>query len=63
MLENSFQITPKFISKIVVESWSYLPEGGGGRGVRKERRGDNSEIQEIFSKQCEKSKFSIEILI
>ena len=43
------------IGKIVVEIWYYLPEVY--------TFGVESEIQEIFSKNCEKCQFSIEILI
>ena len=43
------------IGKIVVEIWSYLPEVY--------TFGAESEIQEIFNKNYEKSQFSIEILI
>ena len=39
------------IGKIVVEIWCYLPEVY--------TFGFESEIQEIFSKNCEKSQFSI----
>ena len=43
------------IGKIGVEIWCYLPE--------LYTFGQVSEIQEIFIKNCEKSQFSIEILI
>ena len=43
------------IGKIAVEIWCYLPEVY--------TLGEESEIQEIFSKKCEKSQFSLEILI
>ena len=46
---------PPEIGKIVVEIWCYLPEVY--------TFGAESEIQEIFSKNCEKSQFPIEIFI
>ena len=46
---------PPEIGKIVVEIWCYLPEVY--------TLGEESEIQEIFSKKCEKSQFSLESLI
>ena len=42
---------PPEIGKIVVEIWCYLPEV--------HTFGAESDIQEIFSKNCEKSQFSI----
>ena len=42
---------PPEIGKIVVEIWCYLPEVY--------TFGAESEIQEIFSKNCEKGQFSI----
>ena len=46
---------PPEIGKIVVEILCYLPEVY--------TFGEESEIQEIFRNKCEKSQFSIEILI
>ena len=43
------------IGKFVVEIWCYL--------VEIYTFGEESEIQEIFSKKCEKMQFSMEILI
>ena len=44
-------LPPPDMGKIVVEIWWYLPEVY--------TFGAESEIQEIFSKNCEKSQFSI----
>ena len=52
---NIWNVPPPEIGKTVVEIWCYLPEVY--------TLGEESEIQEIFSKKCEKSRFSFEILI
>ena len=46
---------PPEIGEIVVEIWCYFPEVY--------TFGEESEIEEILSKKCEKGRFSIEILI
>ena len=55
MSEHLERLPPPEIGKIVVEIWCYHPEVY--------TLGEESEIQEIFSKKCEKSQFSLEILI
>ena len=55
VLEHLELPPPPKKKKIVVEIWCYLPEIY--------TLGEESEIQGIFSKKCEKSQFSIEILI
>ena len=52
-MSEHWERPPPEIGNIVVEIWCYLPEVY--------TLGEESEIQEILSKKCEKSQFSLEI--